>query len=102
LPTSQLGSCYETIFASYENKETVLAELKIGLPKGSLQDSTFDLLQKAGWKFSVSSRSYYPRCDDPELSAMLARPQEMSRYVERGVLDAASRSRALVYAGLGV
>ncbi len=66
-----------------------MAELKIGLPKGSLQDSTFDLLQKAGWKFSVSSRSYYPRCDDPELSAMLARPQEMSRYVERGVLDAA-------------
>ncbi|MFH0911661.1 MAG: ATP phosphoribosyltransferase [Planctomycetota bacterium] len=63
--------------------------LKIGLPKGSLQDSTFDLLEKAGWAFAVSSRSYYPRSDDPELEAMLARPQEMSRYVERGVMDAA-------------
>lgn len=64
-------------------------ELKIGLPKGSLQESTFSLLKNAGWEFSVSSRSYYPRCNDPELSAMLARPQEMSRYVERGVMDLA-------------
>jgi ATP phosphoribosyltransferase len=64
-------------------------ELSIGLPKGSLQESTFDLLTKAGWRFSVSSRSYYPRCDDPEMNGMLLRPQEMSRYVERGVLDAA-------------
>ncbi len=66
-----------------------MPELKLGLPKGSLQESTFALLARAGWAFSVSSRSYYPRCNDPELSSMLARPQEMSRYVERGVMDAA-------------
>ncbi len=66
-----------------------MPELKLGLPKGSLQESTFELLKKAGWDFSVSSRSYYPRCNDAELSAMLARPQEMSRYVERGAMDAA-------------
>lgn len=66
-----------------------MPELKLGLPKGSLQQSTFDLLKKAGWDFSVSSRSYYPQCNDKELSAMLLRPQEMSRYVERGVMDAA-------------
>ncbi len=63
--------------------------LKIGLPKGSLQKQTFELLEKAGWNFSVPSRSYYPRCNDDELEAMLLRPQEMSRYVERGVLDMA-------------
>jgi ATP phosphoribosyltransferase len=64
-------------------------ELKIGLPKGSLQESTFALLRAAGWDFNVSSRSYYPTVNDPELKAMLARPQEMSRYVERGVMDVA-------------
>ncbi len=66
-----------------------MPELKLGLPKGSLQESTFDLLRKAGWDFRLSSRSYYPTSNDPELSAMLARPQEMSRYVERGIMDAA-------------
>ena len=49
--------------------------LKMGLPKGSLQESTFSLLKNAGWSFSVSSRSYYPRCDDSEIWSMLARPQ---------------------------
>ncbi|MHC4873835.1 MAG: ATP phosphoribosyltransferase [Planctomycetota bacterium] len=63
--------------------------LKIGLPKGSLQESTFALLKNAGWEFSVSSRSYYPRSNDEELESMIARPQEMSRYVERGVMDIA-------------
>lgn len=63
--------------------------LRLGLPKGSLQESTFDLLGRAGWEFHVSSRSYYPRCNDEEIEAILLRPQEMSRYVERGVLDAA-------------
>lgn len=66
-----------------------MPELKIGLPKGSLQESTFSLLRSAGWDFTVSSRSYYPSVNDPELKAMLARPQEMSRYVERGVMDMA-------------
>ncbi len=63
--------------------------LTIGLPKGSLQESTFSLLRAAGWDFSVSSRSYYPSVNDAEIKAMLARPQEMSRYVERGVMDLA-------------
>ncbi len=66
-----------------------MSELKIGLPKGSLQESTFALLRAAGWDFAVSSRSYYPTSNDPELKAMLARPQEMSRYVERGIMDVA-------------
>ena len=66
-----------------------MPELKLGLPKGSLQESTLDLLRKAGWAFSVSSRSYYPHGNDREIAALLLRPQEMSRYVERGVIDAA-------------
>ncbi|MCL2001631.1 MAG: ATP phosphoribosyltransferase, partial [Planctomycetes bacterium] len=66
-----------------------MPELKIGLPKGSLQESTFALLRAAGWDFSISSRSYYPVVDDPEIKAMLARPQELSRYVERGIMDMA-------------
>lgn len=62
-------------------------QLKIGLPKGSLQKSTFDLFRRAGFHVNVSSRSYYPSIDDPELSAILFRAQEMSRYVEDGVID---------------
>jgi len=62
-------------------------KLKIGLPKGSLQESTFELFRKAGWNIKVSSRSYYPVVDDPELEIMLSRAQEMARYVESGVLD---------------
>lgn len=63
-------------------------QLKLGVPKGSLQESTFHLLRKAGYRISVSSRSYYPTIDDAEISPMLIRAQEMSRYVEEGVLDA--------------
>ncbi|MDR1518583.1 MAG: ATP phosphoribosyltransferase [Planctomycetota bacterium] len=66
-----------------------MPELRIGLPKGSLQESTFSLLRSAGWDFNVSSRSYYPTVNDPEIQAMLARPQELSRYVERNVMDMA-------------
>lgn len=61
--------------------------LKLGLPKGSLQESTLKLFRKAGYHISVSSRSYYPTFDDPEIEAMLIRAQEMARYVEDGVLD---------------
>ncbi|MDD5383175.1 MAG: ATP phosphoribosyltransferase [Candidatus Margulisbacteria bacterium] len=61
--------------------------LKLGLPKGSLQESTFELFKKAGWTIKASSRSYYPAVDDPELEVMLSRAQEMARYVESGVLD---------------
>ncbi len=62
--------------------------LKFGIPKGSLQDSTVEMFAKAGYKISVSSRSYYPWVDDDELSLMLIRAQEMARYVEEGILDA--------------
>lgn len=62
--------------------------LKLGLPKGSLQESTFRLFQKAGWRISGSTRSYAPYVDDSELEIILLRAQEMSRYVEQGVLDA--------------
>ena len=62
-------------------------QLKIGLPKGSLQDATFKLFSKAGWEFRVDSRSYQPVVDDPELSAMLIRPQELPRYLRDGILD---------------
>lgn len=64
-------------------------KLKLGVPKGSLQESTFTLLSKAGFHFSVSSRSYFPSTDDEELEAMLIRAQELPRYVEDGVFDAA-------------
>ncbi|MEA2063518.1 MAG: ATP phosphoribosyltransferase, partial [Gemmatimonadota bacterium] len=63
-------------------------KLKIGLPKGSLQESTLDLFRKAGYDFSVSQRSYFPSIDDPDLEAMLIRAQEMARYVQDGVFDA--------------
>ncbi len=62
--------------------------LKLGLPKGSLQESTLKLFKKAGYNISVDSRSYYPVFDDPEIEAMLIRAQEMARYVDDGVLDA--------------
>lgn len=61
--------------------------LKIGLPKGSLQDSTIDLFSRAGYKVSVRDRSYFPDIDDPEISCVMFRAQEMSRYVEDGVID---------------
>ncbi|HTY12086.1 MAG TPA: ATP phosphoribosyltransferase [Bacteroidota bacterium] len=64
-------------------------KLKLGVPKGSLQETTFSLLSKAGFHFSVSSRSYFPSVDDEELEAMLIRAQELPRYVEDGVFDAA-------------
>ena len=62
--------------------------IKLGLPKGSLQDSTFALMRKAGWNFKLGSRSYVPVSDDPGIAARLIRPQEIPRYVELGLLDA--------------
>jgi ATP phosphoribosyltransferase len=61
--------------------------LKLGLPKGSLQESTLKLFKKAGYHISISSRSYYPTFDDAEIQAMLIRAQEMAGYVEAGILD---------------
>jgi len=63
-------------------------KLRIALPKGSLQESTLTLFQRAGFHFSVSSRSYFPAADDDELEGMLIRAQEVARYVEEGVFDA--------------
>lgn len=61
--------------------------LKLGLPKGSLQESTMKLFRKAGYHISVSTRSYYPEFDDSEIQSMLIRAQEMAGYVENGIID---------------
>jgi ATP phosphoribosyltransferase len=63
-------------------------KLKLGIPKGSLQDATIQLFGRAGFNIYVSSRSYFPTIDDPEIECMLIRAQEMARYVSDGVLDA--------------
>src|SRR5262245_39807815 len=63
-------------------------KLKLGIPKGSLQDSTIQLFGSAGFNIYVNTRSYYPTIDDPEIECMLIRAQEMARYVSDGVLDA--------------
>lgn len=63
-------------------------KLSLGLPKGSLEESTIRLFTKAGIRIQVDHRSYYPKCDDPELDLVLMRPQEMPRYVEQGIIDA--------------
>ncbi len=62
--------------------------IRLGLPKGSLQESTFELFRRAGFAIAVGSRSYYPRIDDPEIEAVLIRAQEIPRYVEQGAIDA--------------
>jgi ATP phosphoribosyltransferase len=62
-------------------------KLNLGLPKGSLQESTLKLFKKAGYHISVSSRSYYPEFDDPEITSMMVRAQEMAGYVEAGIMD---------------
>jgi ATP phosphoribosyltransferase len=62
--------------------------LKLGIPKGSLENATIELFRRSGWKISVSSRSYFPMVDDDEIRCTLARAQEMARFVEVGTLDA--------------
>ena len=64
-----------------------MSVLKLGIPKGSLENNTVDLFKKAGWRISYDSRSYFPDIDDPEISCTLVRAQEMSRYIEDGHLD---------------
>ena len=61
--------------------------LKLGLPKGSLENATIDLMRRAGFLITVAPRSYFPAIDDPEIECMLVRAQEMARYVEDGALD---------------
>ena len=65
-----------------------MPQLTLGLPKGSLEATTLELFRKSGWKISGADRSYFPSVDDDSMRCVLARPQEMSRYVEDGVLDA--------------
>ena len=62
--------------------------LKLGLPKGSLEESTTDMFRRAGYKIDIKSRSYYPSIDDPEIECVLIRAQEIARYVQLGLLDA--------------
>ena len=64
-----------------------MKKLKVGIPKGSLENATIDLFKKSGWKISISSRNYFPDIDDETISCTLIRAQEMSRYVEDGTLD---------------
>jgi len=63
-------------------------KLKLGIPKGSLENATIDLFRRAGFSITTSSRSYFPAIDDPAIECMLIRAQEMARYVEDGILDA--------------
>jgi ATP phosphoribosyltransferase len=63
-------------------------KLKLGVPKGSLENATVELFRRAGFNITTSSRSYFPAIDDPEIECMLIRAQEMARYVENGILDA--------------
>src|SRR5579884_3765840 len=73
--------------------EAKAMKLKLGIPKGSLENATVDLFRRAGFQITVSSRSYFPGIDDPEIECMLIRAQEMARYVEDGVLDAGLTGR---------
>jgi ATP phosphoribosyltransferase len=66
----------------------VANKLKLGIPKGSLQDATIALFGRAGWQILANGRSYFPTIDDAEIECMLVRAQEMARYVEKGALDA--------------
>jgi ATP phosphoribosyltransferase len=63
-------------------------KLRLGLPKGSLQEATFQVFDKAGWRIRVDARSYHPVMDDEEIEALLIRPQEIPRYLEDGLIDA--------------
>jgi ATP phosphoribosyltransferase len=68
-------------------------KLKLGIPKGSLENATVELFRRAGFTITTSSRSYFPGIDDPEIECMLIRAQEMARYVEDGILDAGLTGR---------
>lgn len=65
-----------------------MGKLTVGIPKGSLQESTVEMMARAGFRVYISSRSYYPSIDDDELTARLVRPQDMARYVSKGIIDA--------------
>ena len=74
-------------------------KLKLGIPKGSLENATIDLFRRAGFNITTSTRSYFPGIDDPEIECMLIRAQEMARYVEDGILDAGLTGRDWIEEG---
>ena len=80
--TRPIDSCNEHGGRAMANK------LRLGIPKGSLQDATIALFKRAGWNIYADGRSYFPSIDDSEIECMLIRAQEMARYVDHGVLDA--------------
>lgn len=65
-----------------------MSQIRLGIPKGSLQEATLELFARAGWRITVTARSYFPTIDDPEIDCLMVRAQEMARYVESGTLDA--------------
>jgi len=67
--------------------------MKLGIPKGSLQEATLELMARAGWRITMNSRSYFPGIDDAEIECLMVRAQEMARYVETGALDAGITGR---------
>ena len=71
-----------------------MTKLKLGLPKGSLENATIGLFEKAGWRIKPAARNYFPKIDDAELDCSICRPQEMSRYIESGMLDAGITGKA--------
>lgn len=81
---------YDALYLLEQVKKVYFSmnKLVLGLPKGSLQEATFSMMQKAGFRINSGSRSYIPRVDDPTIDARLIRAQEISRYVELGMLDA--------------
>ncbi len=84
-------SCFTRPIESRSRGARVTAsvkKLKLGIPKGSLQDATIALFERAGWRIYANGRSYFPQIDDAEIECMLIRAQEMARYVAKGVLDA--------------
>ncbi len=76
-----------SVLSSSDDSGADSRKLRLGLPKGSLQETTVSLFDKAGYNVRISGRSYYPTIDDPEIECILIRPQEMARYVGQGVLD---------------
>ncbi len=75
------------LYQKHRNGESIMSaakKLKLGIPKGSLQDATIALFERAGWRIFANGRSYFPTIDDAEIECMLVRAQEMARYVEHG------------------
>src|ERR1051325_10126799 len=86
------GSRSACLRSGYRLREQAV-KLKLGIPKGSLENATIELFRRAGFTITTSSRSYFPGIDDPDIECMLIRAQEMARYVEDGILDAGLTGR---------